>query len=92
MEHDYDLYFECKEPQFEIITECSKSELDNLEMIYIGIYDSFLGGFNMTLGGKYTMSQSVKIVLNGKRILSAAEFTKIYRLGLRCGVLAHHEA
>ena len=36
---------------FEIICQCSENELDELEIFYIKKYDSYLHGYNGTLGG-----------------------------------------
>lgn len=37
--------------KFEVIQECSLEELDDLEIKYIELYDSYKKGYNMTLGG-----------------------------------------
>ena len=38
---------------FEIIEECKEEELDEKEQYYIGFYDSYNNGYNMTKGGQY---------------------------------------
>lgn len=41
---------------FEIIEECSKSELNNKEIYWIDFYNSFYEGYNQTLGGEGSAS------------------------------------
>lgn len=82
-----DLYRECTNPKFQIVTTCEESRLNELEMFYIGLYNSFLDGFNMTIGGQYSMSDSVELVFESNKELDANEFHKVWTCGVKSGVI-----
>jgi group I intron endonuclease len=43
--------------KFEVILECEASRLDEYERFYIALFDSFVNGYNATIGGKQCMEQ-----------------------------------
>lgn len=46
---------------FEVLAECSHTELNSLEKYYIALYDSYNNGYNQTIGGAGTSNCCVKI-------------------------------
>lgn len=56
--------------EFSVIEECSEDELDNKEMAYIEMYDSFKNGYNATIGGGgtrgYVFTDDVKARISEK--------------------------
>ena len=70
-----DLYRFCECPEFSIIEECDESKLDGREKFWINHYDSFLNGFNMTLGGEMSTRESLEwIVDNAPHRIEEARF------------------
>lgn len=49
---------------FEVIEECLDNELDDKEIYYIQLYDTYYNGYNQTLGGSGNKGCSIKISLN----------------------------
>ena len=46
---------------FEVLEECSIDELDNKEIEYIKLFDTYANGYNQTLGGCGSRGSSIKI-------------------------------
>lgn len=46
---------------FEILEECEPSELDNKEIYYISLYDTYFNGYNETTGGQGGPNSCIKI-------------------------------
>lgn len=56
---------------FEILEECREEELNDKEIYYINKYNSYINGYNMTLGGE---GASHPVKLSDKEVLQIKEF------------------
>ena len=63
---------------WEILEECSEEELDTKEEYYIQLYNTYLQGYNQTLGGQGSKHYSIK--------LSAEDINIIYDLLLNSNI------
>lgn len=63
-----DVYYMIEDPEFEILEYVDIDLLDEREIYWIGRYDSFVNGANMTMGGKWYKVESCIYMLKNREL------------------------
>ena len=62
----------------EVLEECEKSNLDNREKYYIQLYDSYVHGYNLTIGGQNGIQKEFRVIEESRH----QEIINLYNTGI----------